>query len=464
MKKLLTKFAVLLACSVFFSSCQKTPEAPVVIEKDNEALLQKATETGAAQLILPSERYRAEVPLGNPQGTLIVEIDADVFASGLGGLASARVQKHIFTESECAAYVAALFDGQTTYSGEVLATKELCRQEILYMQQILFTETDEERRVELQGSIEKLTMSMENMPEGEGLVETSAEFRSVSGAFESMFLVSDGGDGQFRTFNVDVNPDLNLFQLRYSIGRNNYAEIGNLWNIAVNNELNHGLEEYASPDVLPNLTVTQKEAVAGADALLLQMGVSDYTFKAVEVVYGSINGVLQKAFRLHYTRILGNHSFTLASENAEGALDDGRGDYILGWKNESLTFVVNNEGVVSLDWVNPYEVSEIVTEDTALLPFEEVMSIFEKMIVVKNAYIEDDMSIAIRVDRIELGLIRITDPDTRTTGLVVPAWDFFGEITYSFENDEAAISNNPMDSFLAVNAIDGTVIDRIVGY
>ena len=89
------------------------------------------------------------------------------------------------------------------------------------------------------------------------------------------------------------------------------------------------------------------------------------------------------------------------------------------------------------------------------------------MIVVTNAYLSDDMSKTINIDRIELGLMRITDPATRSAGLVIPVWDFFGNVTTAFKNGEKSYSeldDDPLNSVLTINAIDGTLVDRSIGY
>ena len=132
-----------------------------------------------------------------------------------------------------------------------------------------------------------------------------------------------------------------------------------------------------------------------------------------------------------------------------------------------MTFLVNNDGIVSMELINPYYVSEVITNNTSIMDFNDVMDIFNKMIVVTNAYLSDDMSKTINVDRIELGLMRITDPATRSSGPVIPVWDFFGNVTTAFKNGEKSYSeldDDPLNSVLAINAIDGTLVDRSRGY
>lgn len=310
---------------------------------------------------------------------------------------------------------------------------------------------------------------MESLPEGEGLVEAPIEFSTTLSGVPTIFLVSDGNDGKYRKIFIENNSSTNQYRLIYSIGQNDYAKIGNLWNVAVRSDIKHGTDEYGSPDLLPAPSIEQNQAVNAANELLSLMGVSDYSYKTSSLVFGSINGTVQKAYRLSYSRILGNNSFTLTSAPAGGggAIDDGKGGHIEGWEYESMTFLVNNDGIVSMEWINPYDVSEVITNNTSMMDFNDVMDIFNKMIVVTNAYLSDDMSKTINVDRIELGLMRITDPATRSSGLVIPVWDFFGNVTTAFKNGEKSYSeldDDPLNSVLAINAIDGTLVDRSRGY
>lgn len=468
MKKILFVLLAVLMALPSFTACQKTPDSPIVVGKDNEKLIEKAVASSDTPFSAPS-RYSADEPLTNQQGSLTVNVDAAVIVPNSDGLSTARVEKHLFTEAECQTYIAALFDGQTTYSGDVFETKAYYQQTILDWQRQLALETDEQKRQEVQGSITKFQMAMESLPEGEGLVEAPIEFSTTLSGVPTIFLVSDGSDGKYRKIFIENNSSTNQYRLIYSIGQNSYAEIGNLWNTAVKSDIKYGTDEYGSPDLLPTPAIAQSQAVDAANALLSLMGVTGYSYKTSTLVFGKINGTLQKAYKLSYSRVLGNNSFTLASDPAGGggAMDDGKGGFIEGWEYESLTFLVNNDGIVSMEWINPYDVSEVITDNTTMMDFNKIMDIFNKMIVVTNAYLSDDMSKTINIDRIELGLMRITDPATRNTGLVIPVWDFFGDVTNALENGEqpySELDDDPLNSVLTINAIDGTLVDRSIGY
>lgn len=87
--------------------------------------------------------------------------------------------------------------------------------------------------------------------------------------------------------------------------------------------------------------------------------------------------------------------------------------------------------------------------------FEEIKNIFEKMVIVANA--QEGVQVFIEIDRVVLGYARISEADSYDTGLLIPVWDFQGRRTYG---------NGLTDygSLLTVNAIDGSVIDRSLGY
>ena len=90
------------------------------------------------------------------------------------------------------------------------------------------------------------------------------------------------------------------------------------------------------------------------------------------------------------------------------------------------------------------------------------------MIFVKHAGLtnadKNEMKITFHITRMELGLARINYRNDYNSALLVPAWDFFGYITVNGEitEEEKLLANK--NSFLTVNAIDGSIIDRALGY
>ena len=97
------------------------------------------------------------------------------------------------------------------------------------------------------------------------------------------------------------------------------------------------------------------------------------------------------------------------------------------------------------------------------------MKIYEKMMVVTNAdNMQYENSRVYNIDRIVLGYARIYEPSTDAhTGIMIPVWDFFGSMTSESEYNgetESNTSKDPNESFLTINAVDGSIIDRNLGY
>ena len=116
-----------------------------------------------------------------------------------------------------------------------------------------------------------------------------------------------------------------------------------------------------------------------------------------------------------------------------------------------------------------FGIGKIKTENLNLLSFSEVMKIYEKMMVVTNAdNMQYENSRVYNIDRIVLGYARIYEPSTDAhTGIMIPVWDFFGSMTSESEYNgetESNTSKDPNESFLTINAVDGSIIDRNLGY
>ncbi len=115
-----------------------------------------------------------------------------------------------------------------------------------------------------------------------------------------------------------------------------------------------------------------------------------------------------------------------------------------------------------------YDVGEKQVENVELLPFPEVAEIFESMLRLQNSDMTYSKEKRFDIDRVTLGYMRVYDPGADAiSGLLVPVWDFFGKSTdYAVYGDEEyvnAVARQTI-SFLTINAADGTVIDRGLGY
>ena len=86
--------------------------------------------------------------------------------------------------------------------------------------------------------------------------------------------------------------------------------------------------------------------------------------------------------------------------------------------------------------------------------FEDIKEIFEQMVTIANA--TEKVETNVTVNEVKLRYERISEKDSFDTGLLVPAWDFIGRKWDDYESHDGSV--------LTINAIDGSIIDRELGY
>ncbi len=235
-----------------------------------------------------------------------------------------------------------------------------------------------------------------------------------------------------------------------------------------------------APEELIRMTgISPEEAQAMTDVYMEKLGLSEeFSAKAVnlsvgwrlidEAADGGSGSEFESAgWQVDYTRDVGGFPIT-DEENFGGALQSIDDTTTVPWCYERVEFTVNAEGLQNVTILNLYDVGEQQVENVEMLSFPEVAGIFEQMLRIKSANMEYSTLSEYEINRVQLGYMRIYDPGTDSwSGLLVPVWDFFGRHTdeYDYEGETGSSAvERPQNSFLTVNAVDGTVIDRSLGY
>ena len=130
------------------------------------------------------------------------------------------------------------------------------------------------------------------------------------------------------------------------------------------------------------------------------------------------------------------------------------------WPRETVVATWDENGLCDFYWNFPLRVTEVVSDNCPLLPFDEIESIAKQQI--NRVYATEYWSDAsITITGVMLGLVRIAEPYQMDQALLVPVWCFFGTVEkpgfYTWNYD----ANEPL---LMINAIDGTIIDPEAGY
>lgn len=152
-------------------------------------------------------------------------------------------------------------------------------------------------------------------------------------------------------------------------------------------------------------------------------------------------------------------------------------DVSLTWLYEQISVVVEKDGIVELEWDFPQMMEDTVSENVGIISFEEASDIFEQMIPLTTKgdleqwndvdYLETTVDAT--VTDVRLGLMRVRDGGSDRRGLLTPVWIFYGDYTRHFHYlDNVAEDHSDSEPqpwiLLAVNAVDGSVIDITAGY
>ena len=221
--------------------------------------------------------------------------------------------------------------------------------------------------------------------------------------------------------------------------------------------------------------ISPQEAQKEADAYMEKLGLlGDFSAKNVELSLCSSRGdsqenetrYLDAGYQVHYTRDI--NGFPITDEEDMGGGLESMDSTLEPWSYEKVEIIMNKDGLQKVIIYNLYEVQEQQVENVEMLSFPEVASIFESMLQIKNSDMTYSKGIKFDIDKVTLGYMRVYDPGAdNTVGLLVPVWDFFGRseerLDYNGEEHVSVISR-PTYSRLTINAADGTVIDRGLGY
>lgn len=179
----------------------------------------------------------------------------------------------------------------------------------------------------------------------------------------------------------------------------------------------------------------------------------------------SKDNILDGGYLFHFTRVLDGIPVTF-TDSYGGALED-MDSTLIPWSYERCEVIVGDDGIQKVEIYNPYKIDEVQTENVQLMDFDSIIKIYEQMMEVSNADIaEFEKQRTYHINKITLGYSRVYDPTVDNhSGILVPVWDFFGGFDVEVEgHHEKNNGEHSRQSFMTINAIDGTIIDRDLGY
>ena len=507
-RRILTAALALL----LLAGCAENPDSDIIVHKDMEKLIGEAQQTDESKADVEDfaqfDHYTAD--LTNDGLHVTVHADADVDIPQTDKLSVFRVKQHTFTNADIEPFRKAFFGDAQLYDG-ILMSQEIksdlepqianarARLDELTA---LEPKTDEEARdretmiQEYQRSLDALQERYENAPFEASLVPTDGKLQNVAeklasgenqtywkwlSDLESEEVVEMRTADNHASLYVSNNPDRGNC-LKYSaspVGTEFMTILGSMHNLSnaikkPNSDiplLDGGIDPSTKLTPIPNdsAELSQEDAQKQAEDFLQKVGLEDFAFSEggkyqVRLDLRAKDGTeyKQTCYVLHYYRCFDGVMLDQASgmKFAEGW--EGGSYRKQEWGGEAIEFMINDAGIVGFSWNAPLEILETVVDHAALQPFETVRDTFEKMMPMTGAsHDPEHLGMEINIDRVTLTYSRISEKDSFDTGLVVPVWGFRGT---SKEVYDGNAMNPTYYTQMAINAIDGSVIDGILGY
>ena len=203
-----------------------------------------------------------------------------------------------------------------------------------------------------------------------------------------------------------------------------------------------------------------EEAIRKADAIVAQLA-PGMVYESVDPARRGRDGLSsryddQYGYRLYYAREVNGIRITPEAQYGARYAHETMNPVL---RYEHLYLDVDKNGVFELRWSDPIEVTERVAEDCELLSFEQIMDIFATIAPLSIQHMEGEGNNTLSINRAVLGYMCLQERGKPTSYRLVPVWDFYGVRTFAREHYDF---HNW--SWLTINAIDGTIIDRELGY
>lgn len=439
-----------------------------------------ATETREAAQQKAKEAY--EIPdrfTGEWTGlenTFHVTADGEILLPDMGRLCTAKVKRHAFTQEEADKFMAVFFQGNPLYE-EITMTKERYQELQAHYEAIQRGEIPYEH----DGSIDdvpkvlkEIEAYMETAPhEGERIPANTQYHTRDRGMPEGTTEIAGWTEVEGRKLHCLFWNDQ---------GSHPWGDSVKIWEDGYGDSMGASITVDSVDNRLSLKCVPfegNEQAMEVGDGLMDRLGLTQFVCdKVIPVEYAKlvedgVNQVYQPVgtgeagVLLEYVRQVNGLPLTKTNFNG-GASEDGAPD-IGVWQNEQIEIYVLGDRVVCFQWENPYEVTEIQSAGE-LMDFKDIQEIFGKMIFVKNSgwlgvnqANDSDDSHDLHVDKVQLPLMRVRPKDNVMEGAIIPVWDFWGTSQWYEETGEK-IGEPDYGVLMTLNAVDGTLVDREIGY
>ena len=472
-----------MAVAVGAAACQKTPEEKVVIQKDFPDEIKNYQNYSSESIVTYEHGY--EVPQSinesfqSNKKDLTVKIDSGISIPDVNNFPVVLIENKSLSQEEIDNMIFSLVGNSQLYEVKE-KDKQDYADDITYFKGVLATLKAKDKKTHLdEVRIERYTKIIEvyqsDMQEAPDYVE-----RQESGTK----LIQSTRDQYHKYLRLEYDMCkmelakiyVDLFEAD-NASRFEYINLDILETIKINEEYNN-MEYYdaANFDSPNKLNISIREAEQIATDVVVDMGLNNYAVDTVSLAYKDSYIKYEyyydcaQCYTFYFTPVY--YGISTTYEDTQGAYND----YSKGWSYENLIVCVDDSGVIYIKLIEPSSEVKKIQEGAELIEFDKIMDIFRQQIIIQGSWndVVEVKSCKLFIDEITLGYMKIAVPDNPDDFILTPVWDFFGyqeaeydEDTYTgliLDENNRYRTRDFRHSYLTINAIDGSIIDRSLGY
>ncbi|HWR31515.1 MAG TPA: DUF6034 family protein [Negativicutes bacterium] len=448
------------------SACQPTPETDIVTPKDDTRLIEMAqsgeAEMSISDMIGAPENYAFEA--SSEDGNVHITANADVVLPEVDDLPIVRVSRHTLTEQDMKNVFSTLCNGNTVVDEDGALWKsyyQVTLERLISMRQE--GRLDKYDSVEeLDAAISELMGKIQEAPDKPEAINPDFTFHAVDNYTFSARILSTADNVALSELHAINQEDSVTIQYVRDIQK---VALYHSQIMATTPYYIAGLYSDSNQTVLPP-TISKEDAQQIANETINTIGYSDLSCSGSRLApIGDAHegNVFDGVYEFVFTRTVNGVNTTFTNDVYAAPPDDPN-SMTRPWGYEHIRVFIDDAGVACLLINDPYQIEETVSEQTTVLPFSDIAKVFEHMIQTKYLSVDSDKKTEVHIEKVELGLCRIFEKDNSSYGLLVPAWDFIGTLTESNSNKSFTYGRDGYHCLLTINAIDGSIIDRGMGY
>jgi hypothetical protein len=215
--------------------------------------------------------------------------------------------------------------------------------------------------------------------------------------------------------------------------------------------------------------ISEDEAIASIVELAETIGWTDFRVEVVEEATATAG----EFYRIILVKTYFDLPETYVDRYSGGHLWD-ENKYEVEWQAEYIEASVTADGIMQFIWNAPTEISHEDVSQYQLCDFQKILDRFSSYVQIQEGWFDETggvISKKIIISQIRLGAMKVMTTSGKYQ--VVPVWDFQGfavdkyveQQEGGFPLDENMEYTEPgLQTFVTINALSGTVIDRALGY